>query len=330
MKPPNPFVMWEERPKNVYGRREELAAFISFMSAISAKQSSVMIITGSPGMGKTLLLRHFRAEADKSGLLATYIKVEKGETLEAAIQKIYQELTFPDQEEIETQKTLGKCISLLERKSRKKYFGSIVFIDDIDRMKRSDDAISEINNAVGGKEAKLGFILSSTKPFRNSIALRPFDEHEAKELIDKTLKATQIKMGEEGLHTILMDTQGNPRLLKSTCWYLYEMLKENEKIISRGHYLAHLPSIMSMLSRELFGSMYQETPEAERQILLTLAKDAGGAYVSEIAKQLKKPLGPITTLTGRLLERGQIVKIERGKYRIFSILYARYVIQRAR
>ena len=117
-------------------------------------------------------------------------------------------------------------------------------------------------------------------------------------------------------------------MLKRICHDIYGRLRENEKIISKGHYLAYLPQIMGSLSREWFGKMYQETPRAEREILHVMAKE-DSMHVSDIAKKLGKPLGPITALTRRLLDRGQIVKLDRGKYKIFCRLYARYVAQRS-
>jgi hypothetical protein len=135
-------------------------------------------------------------------------------------------------------------------------------------------------------------------------------------------------MGEECLNTMMADTQGNPRLLKTVCRLVYERLRDNERVISKGHYLAYLPFIMSMLAREWFGRMYQEIPPGERAILHALAAEEGGAHVSDVAKSLKRPLGPTTALMKRLLDRGQVVRLDRGKYRVFARLYAKYVEQR--
>lgn len=127
----------------------------------------------------------------------------------------------------------------------------------------------------------------------------------------------------------MADTGGNPRLLKAVCRHVYDRLKDSEKIINKGHYLAYLPYIMSMLSGEWFGRMYQKTPEAERRILAVMARNGEGMHVSDVARTLGRPLGPTTALVGRLLDRGQITRLDRCKYRVFAGLYARYVMQRA-
>jgi hypothetical protein len=209
-------------------------------------------------------------------------------------------------------------------------------MDDIDGMKKADEALAEIPGILKTiwKRKALSFVVSATREFRiradvvSNMVLKPFSEHDARELVEKALKEKKLKMGEECFRSIMADTYGNQKLFKSVCRYIFERLRDDEKVMTKGHYLAYLPYIMSMLSRESFGRMYQETPPAEREILLELAEEDKGMHVSDVAEGLGKPLGPVTALTKRLLDRGQIVRIERGKYRVFSKLYARYILQR--
>jgi mRNA-degrading endonuclease RelE of RelBE toxin-antitoxin system len=332
MKGPNPFVMYEENSTNLCGRKEEGRIFNSFMNATSSKQSGAMMVFGGPGVGKTTMLRHFTHLAEREGLLVLFVKVEKGENMAAVVDKIYHESGMQIKgASLDTFGDLAKSIKL-----DKKHFGTIFLIDDIDKMKKAKEAILAVNNVVKSlwKKKPVSFVMSSTKEFVISselfktIVLKPFEEHDGRELVEKALKKGPPKMGDECFHSIMNDTLGNPRLFKTVCHHIYERLKDNEKIISKGHYLAYLPYIMSMLSREWFGRMYQETPAAEKEILLILAK-RDSAHVSDIARELDKPLGPITALIKRLLDRGQIVKLDRGKYRIFSKIYGKYVIQRS-
>lgn len=333
MKGPNPFVPWEEDPDNIFGRKEESRIFNSFANATSSEQGGAMLVTGGPGLGKTLLLRHFGRQAEKNGLLAPYVKVEKGEDVKAVVGKLYHELSLlPGFKGDSVPKRFKE---LVERAAFSK-FGAVFLIDDIDNMKKADEAVSGIIRTVesGWKKGKASFVMSSTKEFRMTsemmsiLRLKPLSEHDARELVTKALKKGPPKMGEECLHSIMAGSGGNPKLFKVICRHIYDRLRDNEKVISKGHYLAYLPHIMSMLSREWFGGMYQETPEAERRILRVLAKSDEGMHVSDIAKKLRKPLGPVTALTRRLLDRGQVVRLGRGKYRIFARLYAKYVIQR--
>lgn len=335
MKGPNPFAFIEDNPEAVTGRRYESGIFGNFANAASSKQPGVLIITGGPGSGKTFLMRHFRHEAEKKGMLAPYVRAEKGESAASVIGRLYQEtMLLQGARGAAHPETFDALVQALEHVGEK-HFGTVIFIDDADNLRKVGEALSSIMKlaaALQGKKA-VSFVLSSTMELRpatgvTTLILKPLDEHETKELIDKGL-GKEPKMGEECLRSIIADSGGNPRLVKTVCRHIYDRLKDNEKVITKGHYLAYLPYIMSMLSGEWFGTMYQETPEAERRILAAMAKSDEGMHVSDIARALGRPLGPTTALMRRLLDSGQVVRLDRGKYRIFAGLYARYVAQRS-
>lgn len=330
----NPFALWEENPENIFGRKEEGRLFKVFVNATISKQPGVINITGIPGYGKSSLLRYFKHLAEKGGLHAPLVKAEKGENFETLVDKLYHEIIVLENVPL-GQRTPINFKELVDVGLDKQHFGIIFLIDDIDNMKKAEEVIVELVDVakILWKKKSISFVITSTKEFQiksevvSNIILKPFSEHDAKEYVEKTLKDKELKIGEECLRSIMADTGGNQKLFKNVCRFIYDRLRDNEKIMTKGHYLAYLPYIMSMLSRESFGRMYQEVPAAERDILRVLAKDE--IHISDVAKELKKPLGPITALTKRLLERGQIIKVERGRYKIFSKLYARYVIQRS-
>ncbi|MFH0885098.1 MAG: winged helix-turn-helix domain-containing protein [Candidatus Micrarchaeota archaeon] len=319
------------------GRKEEIRAFAAFVNAASNGQAGLLLLVGGPGCGKTAIIRLFQAEAEKAGMLAPSVKAEKGEDEKDLAGKAYQEMALSPEFRREG-KSPGNFRELAEaaEKAGRKKFGAVIFIDDIDQMRNEDKAIASLQGALkaGWGKRKVAFVVSSTSEITvqseimREVALGPFAELEAREMIEHALKKGPPKMGEECLQSILADSGGNPRLLKTVCYSIYERLRENEKVISKGHYLAYLPQIMSSLSRDWFGRLYRDIPQGERAILRILTKDEEGMHVSDIAKKAGKPLGPITALTKRLLDRGQIVRIGRGKYRIFSKLYMRYVSQR--
>jgi len=283
------------------------------------------------------MMRLFQAEAEKAGMLGLSVKAEKGESEADIAGKVYQEMALsPDfRREGAAPKNFRELIDSAGKAAKKK-FGAVIFIDDADRMRNAGRAIASIESALKAAwgRRKVGFAVSSTSGFAGhpeivkDIALGPFAEFEAREMVEHALKKGPPKMGEECLQSILSDSGGNPRLIKTVCYIIYDKLRENEKIISKGHYLAYLPQIMSSLSREWFGRLYRDIPPGERAILHILAKEETGMHVSDIAKKARKKLGPVTALTKRLLDRGQITRIGRGKYRIFSKLYMRYVSQR--
>jgi hypothetical protein len=339
MKGPNPFAFLEDNPENVAGRKYETGVFNAAVQASSARQPRVLVVSGGQGTGKTFLLRYFRHEAEKAGILAPYARVEKGESEAAVAGRLYNEtaLLLGFRPSGAHPGTFSGLVEALERGGRGRYFGMMLFIDDIDRLKKAGRAVESIvrlAESLQGKRA-VGFALGSTAAMKLPesqavipLAPGPFSEHDVNEVVEKGLGKGPPKMGEECLRSIMADTGGNPRLVKAVCRHIYDRLKDNEKVITKGHYLAYLPYIMSMLSAEWFGRAYQETPEAERRILAVLAQ-GGEMHVSDIAKALGRPLGQTTALVKRLLDSGQIIRIGRGRYRIFAALYGRYVLQMA-
>ncbi len=337
MKGPNPFARWESDPSAICGRKDESRIFNGFASGVSAGQGGLLVLSGGPGEGKTTMLRHFQAEGERAGLLTVYVNAERREDEKEIAGKAFGEIPQAPGHHPPTPPDSFEKLAAAVEKAAKGGFGALIIIDDLDRMRKAPEALSALSRLAkaGWGRRKVGFVVSTTRAMDErsevvtAIELRPFEEHEARELVEKALGKGPPKMGDECLASILADSGGNPKLIKSVCRHIYDKLRDNEKLITKGHYLGYLQYIMSMLSREWFGSMYQLTPPSERRILSELARSEDGLHVSDIAARLAKPLGPVTALIGRLAESGQVVRVGRGRYRVFSKLYARYVVQRS-
>jgi predicted ATPase len=319
MKGPNPFA-WNPENFTVFGRKSEIGLFVSFANATSNGQPGILIVTGETGSGKSVLLRNFKHETERLGLQSIYIKVEKGEKEADLINKAFYEM-----------KHLEDVIEYIGNHNRE----TIIFIDGIDRLVGADQVTKRIVERIYNSwRRRVSVVLSSTRNLKvqsdgvRNINLKGFVEQDMVEMIDSMIGDSELKVGKEFLHSVLDDSCGNQKTVFMICWYIYEKIKDNEKMITKGHYLNYLPYIMEMFSIEWFGQMYHETPKAQREILAAIAKSRDGMKVSEIAKKLKKPLGPVSTLVNRLADDGQVTRIERGRYRIISMLYGKFVLQR--
>ncbi|MFH1394162.1 MAG: ATP-binding protein [Candidatus Micrarchaeota archaeon] len=350
MKGTNPFPLWGETPQSIIGRNNEIDIFNSYLNAVSSGTPVLVLSTGGPGSGKTLLFRRLRRESIKEGLASPYIKIERGESESDLVNKLHQEMIgFLETQEGERARPgrYSASINALRKRSAGTLegfsraaasdlggvmHGIMFFIDDFDNLRKSEDEFQKIASIVSRGKLPVGFALSSTRDYGGSdpvirrFALSAFTEHDVLELVDKALGKGPPKMGEQCLKSIMADSGGNPRLVKTSCWMLYERLKETDKIITKGHYLAALPALTSMLGREWFGPMYSRTPESERKILKVLAREGKQMHISDVATAMGKPLGPTTALAKRLLDRGQILRMDRGVYLLFSRLYGRYVL----
>lgn len=330
----NPFVVWGDSPDRLIARKDEIRAFNSFLGGILASQPSFLLLFGPRGSGKSALLDRFKLEADRQGVTSIHIKAERGETFAQLLTRIVHETEGGAlRTAIEPIYDLESLARSIETHQTKRSFGTILMIDDIDIMQKAEGTIATLSSFALKSSGiySFGIILSATKSFPKrqlpSMQLGYFSEPEAHELVTNALKDQDIKMGEECIHAILADSDGNPKVFKIICWYLFERRKPTDKVISKAQYLAYIPSILNVLNREWFGRIYHETPESEKKILGVLAQAKGELSVTEIARLINRPLGQTTALVGRLVDSGQLIRISRGRYKLFTAFYGRYILQ---
>ena len=346
MKAPNPFVPWDDT--NIIGRKEQFKAFEDFLERVSAGDSRILLLKGTPGSGKGMLMRHFQNDALKRKMFAPYIKASKNEKLDRLTKELFQELESEVMDKVDsgtisegkartfsTQSrsgTLRILINNLWKSFGHSFPGIIFFVDDFDSVTKNEDVLRHISNIVSEKR-NIGFVLSTTRKFRKipenveEMNLGPLEEREFRDYLAKVLKK-EPRMGDECTKSVYNDSGGNPKIIKQACWILYDKLKEGEKIISKAHYSANMRNIMSFLSRDWFGRLYASASAQEKIILKILARANKPLSVKETARQLNKPMGPTATLLLHLKTKGHIVKIQRGKYQIFSGLYAKFIRER--
>lgn len=333
MRGSNPFIPSVDENDDIIGKKEELRILDGFISMVGSGNPSMILIRGVPGSGRSAFLRHLEREAAKAGIFTVYARAERGEDLSEISKRIYGEMTGSAGVLKKKPSGFSELLPALVPQEGKKAFGTLLIIDDIDALRKPEESIMAMERAIQASPNKVGLAMSTIRTIRRKdlaiLELKPLGEGEAREFVDKSLKNSHVRMGDECISTILSDTGGNPKLFRSVCRLIYDKLRENEKIISKGHYLAYLPAIMAVLSIEWFARAYQETPMSERAILVAMAKDEDGIHVSDISRRVGRPMGQVTALIGRLLDSGQIVRLERGKYKVFSKLYARYILQRS-
>jgi len=339
----NPFLPWG-MPDILIGRKDEQKLISNFVNEISQGRSRVLLIQGSPGMGKTTLLKTAQGEVKGAKLFTSMVKAGKKERETGVVRALKAELE--DEISIRTQTgeivfgkarqfsqdnagTFNQLLGLMARVTGNG--NMILIIDDFDEIQKAADVLRGIVKSIERRPGT-GFIISSTKkmpsiPEVTSMELGPVEQHDFRDYAEKLTKDT-AKMGEECQNYVYNDSGGNPRLIQLICWYLYNRAKDTEKIISRAHYSANLRGILSLLSHEWFSEQYFKASDEEKKILKRFA-NTGETTVTALAKSIGKKPGPVATLILRLEERGDVVKVKRGTYKVFSPLYAKYVLERS-
>ncbi|MFH1222243.1 MAG: AAA family ATPase [Candidatus Micrarchaeota archaeon] len=336
----NPFLPWG-MPSTVMGRKEELRIVSAFVSHISNGKTMLLLLRGAPGMGKTVLLKAANNQAAELKMLRCFVKApaaanallrEIHAELAAAVSDLSDagEVTFEAARKFQEERpeTFAALFSGLKKATVKKPL--LIVVAEVDDMRMAEAALNDAARALESQTG-VGILFSTAKklyppPGEMYVELHPVDEHDFREYVEKLTKG-RARIGEECLKSIYRDSGGNPKLLQLTCWYLYDSARENEKIITQAHYVAGQRGLLSLLSHEWFSRQYAQTSDAEKKVLRQLAR-LGEASVTDIAKSMNRSQGPVATLLLRLEERGDVVKVKRGIYRLFAPLYASFVSER--
>jgi len=339
----NPFLPWG-MPDKLMGRKEEQKLISGFINDISNGRSRIMVVQGPPGAGKTTLLKLAEGESKSAKLFTALVKAGKKEKEtgvvralkaeledEVSIRSQTGEIVFVKARQF-TQDNAGTFNQLLSLMTRVTGNGNMIFIiDDFDEIQKPKDVLRGIAKSIERRPGA-GFIVSSTKklsaPSEAAVMeIGALEEHDFREYIEKMTKDT-AKFGEECQKYVFSDTGGNPRMIQLVCWYLFNKAKDTDKIISRAHYSANLRGILGLLGQEWFSEQYFKASDEEKKILKRFA-NMGETSVTELAKSIGKSPGPVATLILRLEERGDVVKVKRGTYKVFSPLYGKFVLERS-
>lgn len=162
--------------------------------------------------------------------------------------------------------------------------------------------------------------------FFHPIPLHNLSKQESILLMRTKLKSTSIKADDSLLGKLYEESEGHPYVLVAIAYVLYENLPEKNTIITIKHYDAIKPKITSYLNIDYFGVMYKKIRPTGKLILKQIAKLGGEATFSEIIKSVKKSKGAISPVILELIEQGSLVRLERGRYKIFHALYKEYIL----
>lgn len=341
----NPFTPWGV-PETLIGRKDELQLLGAFLEELLRGRSGLLLIRGGPWLGKSTLLKIAEKRSRSAKALTAFVKAGKRESEAGLAHALRLEL----QEELA--KTAAVSIGSLGRSRQlgnepvesfaqllsavgkaAPYKPITLIIDDVDNAQQTAALISSALKATEGK-ATVSFLFSTTRQLTMpagamSIALKPVEEHDFREYVDKLTKKT-AKMGDECFAAVFKDSAGVPGILQRVVWHLYNVAKDTDKIITRAHYSADYRAVLSLLSQEIFSSEYFAAAEEEKKVLKQVAKaGAEGTSIVAAAKAIGKKPGPVATLFLRLENKGDVVKLKRGIYRISSPLYGRFVLERS-
>lgn len=221
--------------------------------------------------------------------------------------------------------------------------GVVILIDEAEIIESVTGALMflrEVFSRLGEEKSSYMLVLSGKLAFPDQmtekfsplarffhpVPLYNFSKQEADLLLRTKLKQTKIKPTEDFLQRIYEESEGHPYVLVAIAFVIYDNLPEKNSAITLEHYQAIKPKITSYLNADYFGVMYRKLSPTARLILQQIAKLDGETTFSELSENLKKSKGAISPILPKLVEQGSLVKLERGRYKIFHTLYKEYLL----
>lgn len=182
---------------------------------------------------------------------------------------------------------------------------------------------------LSGKETLFSDIRSVSEPavrFFWGIKLEPFTYEETKEAIEKPLIDSDVSFDEECIKRIHELSQGHPYFVQVFAYNLYMLWERDE--ITMNDLNSNFNRILNFLGTRLFDSLMNMITPTERNVVMGFAKaDKDALTNTELSKLVK--VKSINQYLIRLsdLRIPIIIKLERGKYKLYHPLFKEYLRQ---
>ncbi|MFH1246974.1 MAG: hypothetical protein V1644_01205, partial [Candidatus Micrarchaeota archaeon] len=250
----------------------------------------------------------------------------KKSAVQSALQALFREKLFDIWKHLENNCN-GVVIMIDEAEIIEVVPGALMFLREV--FSRLGEQRSPFMLVVSGKLAfpdKMSEKFSPLARFFHPLVLHNFSKEESSLLLNTKLKSTGVKVSQEVLAKIFEESEGHPYVLVAVAYVLYENLPEGDNIITLKHYGAIQPKITSYLNADYFGVMYRRLSPTGRLIMKNVAKLGGEATFSNLMRSIGKSKGTISPVIPELVEQGSLIKLDRGKYRIFHNRYKEYLL----
>ena len=158
--------------------------------------------------------------------------------------------------------------------------------------------------------------------------LENFTRSESDDFVSKLLEQAGISTGTGVLDRIYDVTEGHPFVLSA---YMHEAYTK----ISGGNSLKleHLSAVdldfVNIVLAPFFARFYDQAGKMSRRILSEMARDEKGEMsLSKLSATLKKESNELSPSLAKLIQDGAIIRMDRGKYKLFHHLLGTYIRMR--
>lgn len=159
--------------------------------------------------------------------------------------------------------------------------------------------------------------------------LENFSREEADLFISKKLARAMAQADKRVLEKIYQVTEGHPFVLTAYMATAYSKLPTGDAKLSEAHFKATDVEFVGVVLAPFFARFYDQAGRTSRKILSEMAKTPRGEIsLSELAGILRMEMNELSPHLAKLVQDGSIIRIDRGKYKLFHHLLGEYVIEK--
>ena len=342
----NPFTPnFGQVPMFIAGRKQIIGEIELAMESEPGNPAQTSVLIGARGTGKTSLLSYFSQECKSRGWVSVNTNCIKGMK-----EDIYQQALvvcsefLPEKKgkrikgltlgnivsvEFETQKNSGtnwrtKMTRVLEE-LEETGTGLLITIDEIDPSMEEMIEIASVYQLWVREGRKVSLIMAglpsavfSLVDSKNVSFLRRasqytlghIEDYEIEEAFTKTIKHSGKDIRPGAVKKALEAIEGFPYMLQLVGYRTWDAAEEtiDDKAVETGIRLAK----KDFESRVITATI-RELSDGDKAFLKAMTEDEKESAVSSIVKRLNKTSGYVSRYRGRLLERGVIESLSRGK-----------------
>lgn len=161
--------------------------------------------------------------------------------------------------------------------------------------------------------------------------LENFSREEAASFITKKLKHAGVEAEESIFEKIYNVTEGHPFVLTAYMNSAYSRLQLGQTKLTKAHFEAADVDFVNVDLAPFFARFYDQAGRRSRQILSAMAElPKGEISLSELAKKIRLEMNELSPHLGKLVQDGALVRIDRGKYKVFHNLLSEYIKHKQR
>ncbi|MBI5636084.1 ATP-binding protein [Candidatus Micrarchaeota archaeon] len=159
-------------------------------------------------------------------------------------------------------------------------------------------------------------------------ALVNFTKEESELFVEKKLRQVKMRISKGAFSKAYATTEGHPFVLVAYLSAAYSKLQAGETELDEIHFKAADVEFVSIILSPFFARFYDQAGKASKDILAAMAeKESGEISLMELTDALGKENNELSPHLAKLVQDGSILRIDRGRYKLFHHLLGQYVRQ---